>query len=63
MSKMASSLRDLCTKHVFRYGGVKNSLKMLIYSCKLRFFDAFCLALTKNLRRAKVSLNGFVAAA
>jgi len=28
---------------------------MLIYSGKLRFFDDFCLALTKNLRRAKVS--------
>ena len=47
-------------KHLFRYGGVKNSLipqgyaEMLIDSCKLRFLDNFCLALTKNLHRAKV---------
>jgi len=37
-------------------GTQKNSLKMLIYSCKLRFFDDFCLDLTKNHHRAKVSL-------
>jgi len=30
---------------------------MLTYLCKLRFFDNFRLALTKNLHRAKLPIN------
>ena len=43
----------LLTSRFFRQDGVKNSLKMLTYNCKLRFFDYFCLALTKNTYREK----------
>ena len=39
----------------FHHGGVINSLNMLIYTCKLCFFDYFCLALIKNTFRAKAS--------
>jgi uncharacterized protein YyaL (SSP411 family) len=51
------AVRKLCTKHLLRYAGVKNGLKMLIYFNKLRFFDNCCLAITQNLPRAKLSIR------
>jgi len=46
--------KDLSTHRLFHRSGVKKSLEMLIYTCKLRFFDYFCLATIKNTSRAKV---------
>lgn len=46
--------KDLSTHRLFHRSGVKKSLKMLVYTCKLRLFDYFCLATIKNTSRAKV---------
>ena len=55
------SLRELCTKHLFRHGGVKNGLKNArTHSCKLCVNCAFlthCLAMTKNVHRVKPFLS------
>ncbi len=47
--------RELCTKHFFRHGGVKNTLECSFTLNKLHFFDNFFLAKTKNLHRVKLS--------
>jgi len=41
-------------KMVSKYGAVKRQT-----TCKLRFFNHFCLAMAKNLHRAKLSARNY----
>jgi len=40
---------------ILRHSGVKKISKCSFTICKLRFFNYFCLALTKNTHRTKAS--------
>ena len=53
--------KRLATCRLFYHTYVKNSLKIRIYISKLRFFNCFCLVMTKNTYRTKVSIRSIFA--